>query len=189
MRPGRTIRRLGRDALQRAYGFDRWHVGHGGEQYAADIVRALNAWPETDRQAAVEIGCGLGDIIRRLRFKERLGLDRDPRVLRAARLLCTVRGAGRTRFEVFEFPGTPLTGVYNAIVMVNWIHAIDPERLRQSLCLYYAQHLCPGGAIVLDTVEDPAYGYNHDVRRLVPAGASIDRLGEYPRGRYVWAVR
>ena len=67
--------------------------------------------------------------------------------------------------------------------------SIDPERLHQSLSLYYAQHLRPGGAIVLDTVEDPAYGYNHDVRRLAPAGASIDHLGEYPRGRHVWVVR
>ena len=189
MRPGRTIRRIWRNGLQLAYGFDRWHVGHGGEQYAADIVRALNAWPEPDRQAVVEIGCGLGDIIRRVRFQERVGLDRDPRVLRAARLLGAFEGARRTRFEVFEFPAARLTGIYNAIVMVNWIHAIDPERLHQSLSLYYAQHLRPGGAIVLDTVEDSAYGYNHDVRRLAPAGASIDHLGEYPRGRHVWVVR
>jgi 2-polyprenyl-3-methyl-5-hydroxy-6-metoxy-1,4-benzoquinol methylase len=189
VRPGRTIRRLGRDALQRAYGFDRWHVGHGGEQYAADIVRTLNAWPEADRQAAVEIGCGLGDIIRRLHFQQRLGLDRDPRVLRAARLLSAFQGGGRTRFEVFEFPSARLSGVYDAIVMVNWIHAIDPERLRQSLWLYCAQHLRPGGAVVLDTVEDRAYGYNHDVHRLAPVGASIDHLGQYPRGRHVWVVR
>ena len=69
MRVGRTLQRLERNLLQRLYGFDRWHVGHGGERYAADIVSRLNGRPEADRESVVEIGCGLGDILRRLRFR------------------------------------------------------------------------------------------------------------------------
>ena len=189
MRIGRSIQRWERRLLQRVYGFDGWHVGHGGEPYAGDIVRYLNGWPETDRQAVAEIGCGLGDILRHLRFQTRLGLDCDPHVLAAARLLARLQGRTRPRFEVFEFPQARLTGVYNAIIMVNWIHQVDPEPLREAVHSCVAQHLRPGGRVVLDTVDDPAYTYNHDVHVLAPPGAAIDHLGQYARGRHVWVVR
>lgn len=185
----RSVRRLERRLLQRVYGFDRWHVGHAGEPYAADIVRHLDRGAEADRQAVVEIGCGLGDIISRLHFRRRLGLDRDPRVLAAARLLSVFRRGPRCDFEVFEFPEAQLSGEYNAIVMVNWIHEIEPSTLRQAVHRYFEQHLRHGGCLVLDTVRDPAYTYNHDVRSLAPPGALIDRLGRYARHRDVWVVR
>jgi SAM-dependent methyltransferase len=164
-------------------------VGHAGERYAADIVRYVNALPEQDREAIVEIGCGLGDIIRHLHARERLGLDHDPGVVAAARFLARLQRGRRPRFETFEFPQTTLTGTYNAIIMVNWIHQVDADTLRAAIGAYYAHHLLPGGCIVLDTVGDRAFMYNHDVHTLVPPGAEIDHLGTYPRARHVWAVR
>jgi SAM-dependent methyltransferase len=185
----RTLRRWERRLLQRVFHFDAWHVGHAGEAYAADIVQHLNAWSDADRGSVVEIGCGLGDILRRLRFRDRLGLDRDAGALAAARFLARMGGAGSARFEAFEFPRTPLTGVYNAIIMVNWIHEVDPDTLRRAIHAYTAAHLRPGGGLVLDTVDDPAYAYRHDIRELAPTGATIAHLGEYARGRHIWMVR
>ena len=188
MRVGRTIERLKRRLLKRIYGFDRWHVGHADELYVADLVRHLNELPDRDRQAVAEIGCGLGDILRHLNFRTRLGLDRDPGVLAAARLLTRLQTAP-PRFELFDFPRARLTGTYNVIIMVNWIHQVDPEQLRTAVHSFFAQHLHPGGRVVLDTVDDPAYKYNHDIHVLAPPGAMIDHLGQYPRGRHVWVVR
>jgi len=185
----RVVRRFERHLLQRAFGFDAWHVGHAGERYAADLVRYLNGQAEADRQAAVEMGCGLGDILRHLRFHTRLGLDRDPRVLRAARLLALFQRGTDLRFAVFEFPHAQLDGQYNAIVMVNWIHLIPPGSLHHTIHRYFANHLHEGGRLVIDTVDDPAYTYNHRVRDLAPAGASIDHLGRYARQRDVWVLR
>jgi SAM-dependent methyltransferase len=189
VRIGRTVRRVERSLLQRVYGFDRWHVGHAGEPYVADIVDHLNTWPDADREGVVEIGCGLGDILRRLRFRTRVGLDRDAGVISAARFLARFQAGERPRFNVFEFPREQLTGVYNAIIMVNWIHQVDPDILSRAARAYAAQHLRPGGALVLDTVDDAAYEHNHDIRSLAPPGAAIEQLGEYPRGRRVWVVR
>ncbi len=63
------------------------------------------------------------------------------------------------------------------------------QRLRQAVHRYFAEHLRRGGCLVLDTVQDPAYTYNHEVESLAPSGALIDRLGRYARNRDVWAVR
>jgi SAM-dependent methyltransferase len=184
----RSLKRFERSLLQRIYGFDRWHVGHADEAYVADIVRVLNGWPEGRRQAALEIGCGLGDILRRLQFQHRVGLDREPQVVAAARLLSRLQRQP-PRFEVFEFPRDAVTGSYDAIVLVNWIHQIDTPTLAAAIRTCMAEHLRPGGGLVLDTVEDPAYMYNHDVRVLAPPGSTIDHLGAYARGRHVWIVR
>lgn len=185
----RRAHRWTRSVLQRVYGFDRWHVGHAGEAYAADVVALLNSWPAAQRQSVVEIGCGLGDILRRLAFEQRLGLDRDAGVLRAARLLARFGRGPAPRFEPFAFPDGHLTGVYNAIIMVNWIHQIDPDTLRRAVHAYAAHHLARGGAVVLDTVDDPAYAHNHDVQALAWEGARVEAVGRYARGRHVWVLR
>jgi SAM-dependent methyltransferase len=188
MRISRALLRLQRRTLQRLYGFDDWHVGHANETYVADVVRYLNARAPSARASAVEIGCGTGDIIRRLRFGVRLGLDADPNVLAAARLLAALGMGTRPRFEVFEFPTNELTGVHDAIVMVNWIHLHDSGTLGRAIASYFKDHLRPGGVLVLDTVADPAYTYNHDVKGLAPAGATAHHVGRYPRNRDVWAL-
>ena len=185
----RTLHRWERTLLRRAYGFDGWHVGHAGEAYAADVVRYLNAWPAGSREAVAEIGCGLGDMLRHLEFRERVGLDRDPGVLRAAALLARFQWGAPPRFDAFDFPRTELVGVYNAIIMVNWIHQVDPDTLSRTVHQYAATHLRAGGGIVLDTVDDPAYQYRHDIHALAPAGSAIEHVGEYARGRHVWVVR
>src|SRR5262245_28730167 len=117
-----SFERLKRTLLQRVYGFDRWHVGHADETYVADIVHHLNTWPESRRTGVLEIGCGLGDILRRLRFTNRVGLDHDAHVIAAARMLARLRGGPAPRFDAFEFPRDAVTGTFDAIVLVNWIH-------------------------------------------------------------------
>ena len=184
----RIVRHLDRHVLQWIYGFDRWHLGHAGEAYARRIVEFLNGRPEEHRRAVVEIGCGLGDILRGLRFRTRLGLDRDAGVLAAARVLAVLRGQGRIAFEVFEFPDARLQGRHDAIVLVNWIHQIPPEPLTEALHTYFAGHLAPGGAIVVDTIRDPAYMYNHDIEALAPLGARVQHVGTFARHREVWAL-
>jgi SAM-dependent methyltransferase len=184
----RIVRHLDRHLLHWAYGFDRWHLGHSGEAYAHRIVEFLNGWPAADRGAVVEIGCGLGDILRGLRFETRLGLDRDPRVLAAARVLAVARGHVGLAFGVLEFPETLLRGRYNAIVLVNWIHEIPPPALAAALRTCFVEHLVPGGAIIVDTVRDVAYMYNHDIEALAPLGARVQHVGRFARQRDVWAL-
>jgi SAM-dependent methyltransferase len=187
-RVGQFVRHLDRHLLRGIVGFDIWHVNRLGDRpYALQVLAYLNGLPEARRGRVVEIGCGLGDILRRLHFRERLGLDADSAVLRAARVLAGV-SRHRPRFARFTFPG-PLNGRYDAIVMVNWPHLVSEEGLRSHLAAYVHDHLSPAGVLVIDTVQDPAYTYHHQIDRLAPAGSSVAKLGDFDRQRELWAIR
>src|SRR5882672_11472339 len=80
--------RLLRYVLYLYFRFSRWHIISLRERpYARAIIDYLNSRPPEQRGKALEIGCGLGDIIRRVDFENRVGLDADNSVLRAARFL------------------------------------------------------------------------------------------------------
>jgi SAM-dependent methyltransferase len=187
-RAAQFIRHLDRYVLQWIFGFDRWHVNRLADRpYALRVIAYLNELPDDRRGRVVEIGCGLGDILRRLQFRERLGLDDDPSVLRAARVLAGV-SRRRPRFAEFTFPH-PLDGRYDAIITVNWPHLVDEERLRPQLAAYVNEHLSPAGVLIIDTVRDPAYTHHHDIGRLTPDGSSVTKLGDFERQRELWAIR
>lgn len=181
------MRHLDRYVLRWTFGFDRWHVNRLSDRpYALRVISYLNSLPAEQRGRAVEIGCGLGDILRRLRFRSRLGLDADRAVLRAARVLAGV-SRERPRFAEFTFPQL-LEGRYDAIIMVNWPHLVAEDRLRPHLAEYVHLHLNEAGVLIIDTVQDAAYTHRHDVRRLAPEGSAVTHLGGFERRRELWAI-
>ena len=175
--------------LRARFGFDRWHLFTLTErEYAKDIIRYCNGRQSRDRFA--EIGCGLGDISRNVRFGERYGYDSDESVLKAARFLSRITGQRKIWFAPFCFPASPLSGNFDVILLVNWIHLVEPAVLKKGIEDYFSCCLCAGGAIIIDTVQDPEYRYNHDIRYLT-AGipAIVTSLGEYERQRQIWLIK
>lgn len=174
--------------LHKLLGFDRWHVTTLRKRgYARDIIHYANG--RKIRGRAAEIGCGLGDIIRHLQYRVRLGLDSDPRVLRGAAFLASPFSR-KIRWSVFHFPDTPLQGTFDLIIMVNWIHHIEPETLKRQLEVYFSNSLNRGGEIILDTVQDPSYEYNHDIAFLMSGlGVVPHEIGAYERRRQVWSLK
>jgi SAM-dependent methyltransferase len=188
-RAGQFVRHLDRYLLRQAFGFDIWHVNRLSDRpYARAVISYLNALPADHRGSVVEIGCGLGDIIRRLRFRHRLGLDADRAVLRAGRLLASTRLRTGLTFGEFVFPWDRLTGRFDAIIMVNWPHLFDADTVRSWITDCLREHLTPDGILIIDTVADPAYRFNHAIAAIVPAGRSFTTLGDFARQRQLWAV-
>lgn len=175
-------------ALSKVYQFDRWHIAALDDRpYAKDVIAYANTIDKRER--CVEIGCGLGDIVRNLNFEHRVGLDNDENVLKAARFINRIT-AGSVEFSKFSFPGDELRGRFNLIVMVNWIHHIEPTLLRRKLEEFEKQNLHKEGEIIIDTVQDPAYKFNHDIKFLVKnMNGSLTRIGLYDRGREVWSIK
>jgi hypothetical protein len=175
--------------LSKVYGFDRWHVTSLEQRpYATDIISYANHVKM--RNSCVEIGCGLGDIIRNVKFDARVGLDNDQKVLNAARLISKLTGNGNIKFSLFNFPADELKGRYNLIIMVNWIHHIQPGVLKKRLELFVHENLDSHGEIIVDTVQEKSYEYNHDIKFLVEGmNCAVARIGEYSRQREVWAIK
>jgi SAM-dependent methyltransferase len=179
----------GKWMLRMLYGFDRWHITALDQRpYAVDIIKYANQLSE--RRRCVEIGCGLGDIIRNVNFGDRLGLDNDVKVLEAARLISRISGKKHIQFSRYNFPDDELRGQYNLIIMVNWIHHISPPLLKKKLFLFAHENLFRSGEIIVDTVQDKSYEFNHDIRSLVEnVKCTVARIGEYHRQREVWAIK
>jgi hypothetical protein len=173
------------------FGFDKWHLSTFKERsYAQCIVKYLNDNIINKKYDMVEIGCGLGDIIRNIRIKNKLGLDADIKVLKAARILSSLRGKFRINYKVFVFPTSQLDGFYDIIIMVNWIHNVEPKELKTKMNEYFMTNLRPNGVLIMDTVQDKEYKYNHSVDFLMSdMRAQKIKIGEFERQREVYAIR
>jgi hypothetical protein len=172
--------------------FDHWHVSPLLERpYARDIINYLNSQPADHRRRIIEIGCGLGDILRNVRFHEKLGLDCDINALRAATFLSCLRLKREDiRFEYSKFPDTQVNGFYDAILMVNWIHNIPPVLLKEKIEEYFREHLLPGGQFLIDTVGAKNYKYNHSVEFLTEGlDCSVATLGNYENMRNIFILK
>jgi SAM-dependent methyltransferase len=181
--------RLWKKILQKIYHFDKWHVvSLRQRKYARDIIVWCNN--RETRTSFLEIGCGLGDVVRNVKYRERYGFDSDPKVLKAAAFLARSTPGRKITFSFCEFPVTPIQGNYDILIMVNWVHHIEPSVLHAKLKEYFATLINEGGAIIIDTVHHPEYKFNHVIGHLAEGlNASIEKLGSYERGREVWALK
>jgi 2-polyprenyl-3-methyl-5-hydroxy-6-metoxy-1,4-benzoquinol methylase len=181
--------RLWKWFLQKLFHFDRWHiVSLRQRKYAQDIIRFCNE--KKIRNSFVEIGCGLGDIIRNVHYNDKYGYDVDQKVLNAASFLSKISLRGKAKFATFHFPETPLAGKHDVIVMVNWIHHIPPEILKRKLEEYCNESVMEGGMIIIDTVQDKEYKFNHSVEFLAGGpGMFYTKLGDYERMRQIWILQ
>ena len=81
-------------------------------------------------------------------------------------------------------------GSYNVIIMVNWIHHIAPATLKEKLQEYFAHSLQINGRIIIDTVRDPEYEFNHDIHFLADSlNGRLEKIGDYERGREIWVIK
>lgn len=170
--------------------FDPWHrMPLAAKDYAVGIIEHLNALPPERRGRVADIGCGLGDILLNLDFEERLGLDSDPAVLRAAEIVRRSHLKGGARYAAFTFPEDCLDGLFDAIVMAGWLHGIPPDPSRGGIARLFSGNVRPGGCLVIDTVSKDGYPHRHDAADLLGnLGGTIEQIGAYPCGRRVWKV-
>ena len=181
-----------RSVLRLIFRFDKWHVNTMIERkYVSDIITYINKRYNGPKQTVVEIGCGLGDLLRRLNVKEKVGFDIESNVLKAARVLSTLSGEN-IRFQTFSFPESDLTLKVNIILMVNWIHHISPEVLKLKISEYFKNNLCDRGELIIDTVQEPGgeYPYNHDITFLTKdLHCQVLKIGSDIRQREIFSIQ
>ena len=153
------LERLWLSSLRPLFGFDAWHAAapyccRGYKKAVVELANGLRPG------RAVEVGCGLGDIITRIKAGERIGIDVDAKVLRAARFLHPGRvwiQAGAAGFAQFGSPERRI----DCLIMVNWIHTLSSEELAEVLL----PNLSKIRYLIVDAVDahgPPSYRYKHD---------------------------
>jgi hypothetical protein len=149
--------RLSLRFLRLLFRFEAWHASapYSCRAYKRAVVELANALHPA---VAVEVGCGLGDIISRVKAAVRIGIDRDAPVIRAARVLHWrgrwIQGDGRC---VSQLPHSRI----DCLIMVNWIHSLSADDLAALLLplLPMTRYL------ILDAIDvdgPVSYRYKHD---------------------------
>jgi hypothetical protein len=169
--------------------FDQWHrTPILFKPYVLDISKFLNK--QKSRNSYLEIGCGLGDIIRNVNYKKRLGLDAENDVLRAARFVSFITFERHIQFKRFIFPDDSISDRYDVIIMVNWIHNIEPEILNIKIRDYFHNNLIVGGIIVIDTVNHEGYKYYHNIDKIAEGLlCEFSLIGHYEYNRKIWSIK
>ena len=153
--------------IQKEYGINIWHITPIElRPYAMHIVSELNELFETDMsiKGCVEIGCGLGDIIRNINTPKKYGYDISADVINAAKYIDKKH---TTEYFVGSFQDVNSILFDNIVlVAVNFIHNIDADTLKQSFsCVTQSKHI---SYIVIDSVEGKDYRYHHDYKYILP---------------------
>jgi SAM-dependent methyltransferase len=180
-----------RKLLRFYFGFDRWHIRPlRWKKYAQSIIIYCNKLPQ--RNSFVEIGCGLGDIVRNVKYVHRFGLDLDIKVLKAAAFLS--RCKGKIHYYQYHFPEDNINicgcDKFDCIVLCNWIHNIEPSILKDNIKKYFMENLNDNGIIILDTVQDKGYRYNHEITYLTSKIlCTVEKICEDGLLREVWAIK
>jgi SAM-dependent methyltransferase len=111
------------------YKFDPWHSQSPFycRPYKKRVVKISNSLKPN---SVVEIGCGLGEIISRIKAPLKYGIDIDNKVLKVAKILNPkvkyFLGDFKTVFQI------PLDSI-DLLIMVGFIHGIPPKKLKEEL--------------------------------------------------------
>jgi len=169
------------------FNFNRWHVNsYSHRPYTEVVVSLLNN--REIKSSAVEIGCGLGDILRRLHFGCRVGLDNEQEVLNAAIFISRFHNilGRKIEFRKFDVLNDELVGRFDAILMVNWIHNIEPLELKRIVERMFSENLNMNGVLVFDVLSNKGYKYNHSFEDITENLLSqVTVLGPFDFGRSI----
>jgi hypothetical protein len=145
--------------LWKKYKFDYWHATApwSCRPYKKQVVNLAN---KCSPNSAIEIGCGLGDIIGRVNADLRYGFDIDIKALNAAKFLY----AKKVRFETVSLSDIDImesylsnTSIINLLIMVNWVHnisfkdlLINISKMKKGLNIEY---------LIIDGIKTNVNGY------------------------------
>lgn len=175
--------RLWLSLLARYFRFDPWHASspyccRTYKQTVVDLVNSIS--PHT----VVEIGCGLGELLRRIHAPLRYGYDVDQGVIRAARFL----HGSKISFINGDAAKVEQDSIH-VLILVNWIHTQSPAELESLL----KPLLAKASYLVLDAIDPDgpsSYNYKHDFAFLEGEAErlSVTRAPDEPRSFHLFRV-
>jgi SAM-dependent methyltransferase len=175
--------------LRSYFKYNSWHDSlYSKRGYAKKIVSYLNT--RIVKNSVLEIGCGTGDILRRLNYIKKEGLDYEQEVLNALNFLIYIKNiGGKVYTKKFDFLSDVVIGKFDVIILCNWIHEIEPSLLESKIRTLFENNLNTNGEIIIDILENTDYKYNHSITYLTQNfNCSQIILGEFEWGRKIYSI-
>ncbi len=171
------IKRLGYMRLIKKYHFDTWHlVPYEWREYAQACVKYINS---RGGGTIVDIGCGLGGMLRHVQADRKVGLDLHEEVIMAAREL----GDSGIEFRTGSFDD--LVGeTVDYLITLNFMHGgTEPTWVRP---YHMAAERNDIRHFIVDTVPENGESHFLDWGKILPdIYGRVERLGPFFGGRYV----
>lgn len=140
------------------YRLDDWSLrGLDDKPYAQDTISRINFMISEQKVGygkIVEIGCGTGDIISHINWKNKVGCDVDEKVIRYAKI-----HHPKTHFIVGSFEQIYRENI-SILITINFMHILDGEAVWQKYNNIVKNNNIK--RIVVDSVQAPPYRYSHD---------------------------
>ena len=171
--------------IQVLFKYDAWHnTIYYDRPYAKIVVNHINQRNNTD--SVIDIGCGTGDILRRLTSKEKYGADVDEKALNGLQFFSLFLNKSKMP-KVFkhDFSRDNLEGQYDIIIMLNFAHLINSKLLFEKITRIYEVNLKPGGEILIDIVLKESKERNtisHDISILKIISSKVIKIGQQNDG-------
>ena len=113
------------------FGFEEWHRSNPFhlrpyKKYVVDLINELN--PNT----TIEVGCGLGEMLQRVKSKKKIGIDPSPNVIKANRLVHTFSNTEWVVGDISAINDLDTKDI-DVIFMIGWLHIIKPKELQKLL--------------------------------------------------------
>jgi hypothetical protein len=138
--------------LWKYFKFNSWHVyGSTQPKYQGECIRILNELG--NRSTIVEIGCGLGSILKSVDYQNRYGLDIEENVISAAKFLDR---RDKINFVTGSFKEARKFQNIDVLLAVNWVHNLDPLELISELSYFTERKIL----VLTEGVEH--YAFYHD---------------------------
>ena len=166
--------------LQKFFHFESWHISpYELREYVQIVAKYVNSH---NAKYVVDIGCGLGELIRHINAPKRIGIDIEKENINTAKYLHR-----RTNIEFkngsFDDLGTKQEIDY--LITLNFMHG-SPHQTWQP-----AYHkICKNNNIkhiIVDSTKPDDNSYFHDFSLILPSEyKKCDQFGPLLGGRYIW---
>lgn len=156
--------------LQKEFGFHMWHILPIEHRlYALKIADFING-KSNNESVIVEIGCGLGTILTKLKNGKKFGYDISEQVIEAARKVNDSRSDIKFEQGSFDLVKDSYKKV-DFFITANFMHEIEGDVLKS----YYQDVLrhVEVTYILADEVRGDGYKYNHDLSKMLAPSMKI----------------
>lgn len=138
--------------------FDSWHINARNRPNYVETVHKFANMVE-DRNVVMEIGCGLGNLIKGCNFDYRIALDNNLEVVRAAKFL-NFFSSTKVDYFLGSFEQALEKRNVNLLILVNWIHNVPSGLLEESIARIIESSLSLDSYIISEGVSKYQFYHN-----------------------------